>query len=381
MISWMLGKLRGAPPPAGRHFPGRPGSGHLVVFTEHFNATYFISFEIPLERLRAQGRAGFSAYAQNDVQAAAPGDWRQWIQRQRPRAVVLTRYGRPDGVEIAAFCRAQGIPVIYHIDDDLLELPDSLGADVVKRHAGSETVQARRQMLAGCDLVYASTPVLAGVLQQRFPAQRIVHGIYAPYLDVPATPLHDPRAVTIGYMGSRGPQEDLELVVPALVRLMQERPTLRFETFGTIAMPPQLAVFGDRVRHHSVQKSYREFLQTLAGLGWRLGLAPLVDAPFNRCKAPTKFIEYSGCGIATAASAVGVYETAMPAGGGRMVRDDWHGAIAAMLDDEAATRACLEAARKHCATAFSEDVLARQVEWVLEQAAAPKQAPQVAAIG
>jgi glycosyltransferase involved in cell wall biosynthesis len=351
----------------GRQFPGPRGGSHVVVFTEHFNATYFISFEIPLERLRQQGRLGFSAYSQADVQAHEPGAWRQWILRVRPQAVVLTRYGRADGVQIIAFCRSQGIPVIYHIDDDLLELPDSLGAAVVQRHASPEVVNARRDMLADSDLVYASTSVLAGVLQARFPQQRIFHGIYAPFLaavlpDLPG----DEAPEVIGYMGSRGHQEDLALALPAVARLMRERPRLRFETFGTVGMPSELAQFGDRVQHHAVQQSYGEFLKTLAGLRWRVGLAPLVDAPFNRCKAPTKFIEYSSCGIATAASDVVVYASAMPPGGGELVRDDWYHALARMLDEPGRARACVETARAHCASVYGEDALARQVLHVLE---------------
>ena len=363
-----------AKPPAavtrvGRHFPAGDAAPCLLIFTEHFNATYFISFEIPLQHAPQEGRFGFSAYSQAEVEAAGPGGWQDWIERQRPRAVVLTRYGRLDGLEILAFCRARGIPVVYHIDDDLLELPDSLGADVVKRHAGAETLQSRQGMLAGCDLIYASTAVLAGVLQARFPGQRIFHGIYAPYLGVqqqlPA--LAAPGAPqTIGYMGSRGHREDLALAVPALVRLLQERPTLRFETFGTIEPPPELAAFGERVRHHSVQKSYRDFLQTLAGLRWSIGLAPLVDAPFNRCKAPTKFIEYSGCGIPTVASDGVVYASAIPAGGGALVRDGWHGTLSQWLDDPALARRALEVARGHCARAYGVQQLSLQVQRVIE---------------
>ena len=352
--------------PAGRHFPLSGEGPRLVIFTEHFNATYFISFELPLQHLQQQGRIGFSAYSQAEVEAAGPGGWQDWVTARRPQAVVLTRYGRPDGVDILAFCQGRGIPVVYHIDDDLLELPESLGAEVVKRHAGAETLQARQQMLAGCNLIYASTAVLADVLRQRFPRQRVFHGVYAPYLDVLPDPLPPVRPATMGYMGSRGHQEDLALVVPALVRLMSERPGLRFETFGTIVPPPELAAFGERVRHHAVQKSYREFLRTLAGLRWQIGLAPLVDAPFNRCKAPTKFIEYTSCGIATVASNVIVYASAVPEGGADLVDDDWYEVLAKLLDDPARAQAQWEVARRHCVATYDLQRLAAQVLHVID---------------
>ena len=360
-------RAKRAAPPLGRQFPGAAGSPHYLVFTENFNATYYISFEIPLSRLRERGELGFGAWSHADVEAAGPRCWEAWILECQPRAVVLTRYGRTDGPDILAFCRAHGVPVVYHIDDDLLQLPDSLGDDSIKRHTKPEIVQARRDMLAGCDLVYASTAVLADVLRDRFPSQRIFHGIYAAYLPDVLPHLPAPGdAETIGYMGSKGHREDLELAVPAIVQLMQERPGLRFETFGTIGMPEELAAFGDRVRHYPVQKSYADFLRTLAALRWRIGLAPLVDSPFNRCKAPTKYIEYSSCGIATLASDVVVYASAVPPGGGELVRGDWHGALARWLDDPGRVRSHLHAARTHCARTYSVEALAQQVLRVFE---------------
>ena len=352
----------------GRHFSGAAPARRWVLFTENFNATYFISFEVPLRHLQRSMPIAFSAYSQQDVEDATSREWEDWILARRPEAVVLTRYGRPDGPQILAFCRAHGIPTVYHIDDDLLELPPTLGDDILQRNAGNAGVAARAAMLEGCDLVYASTSVLAGTLQRRFPGRPVVHGMYAPFLPVEgaAGPGAGTREV-IGYMGSRGHRHDLALAVPALVRLLRERPHLAFETFGTIEMPSPLLEFGGRVKHHRVNSSYGRFLRKLAGLGWRIGLAPLEDTPFNRCKAPTKFIEYTSCGIATVASDVVVYASAMPAGTGELVRDDWYAALTKLLDDSARTRGLVDAARAHCAREYGVARLAGQLLEVLDR--------------
>lgn len=347
-------------PEFGQHAHGNAGAPTLLVFTEHFNATYTISFELPLKHLHAGGRVNFSAYSQNDVRRAGEGCWEAWIYRCRPATVVLTRYGRPDGVRILRYCQSRGIPVVYHIDDDLLDLPASLGQEVLQRHMAPEIVEARRAMLAGCDVIYASTARLAHVLQERFPGQKIFHGIYAPYVESRAQPPGADRALTIGYMGSRGHREDLALAVPAIERLLQERPELRFETFGTIEMPPELAAFGDRVRHHPGHTEYGDFLRHLARLDWHVGLAPLVDEPFNRCKAPTKFVEYTGAAIPTVASPT-VYADAIPAGAGTIVRSDWYTTLREVLDDPKGRADSLAAARAHCGSAYALDALARQV--------------------
>lgn len=364
----LVGTRREAPAAAGVAVDQPPAEPRVLVFTEHFNATYFISFDLPLRRLHAAGRASFRACSQQDV-AASAGQWTRWIEEFRPQVVVFTRYGAADGPEILRHCKARDIPVVYHIDDDLLELPPSLGAEILKRQGAA--AQARRAMLAECDLIYASTAELAKVLGSRFPRQPLVQGIYASYRELrPAAPREHAGPV-IGYMGSKGHREDLELVVPALVDLMQARPELRFETFGTIEMPAELRRFEGRVRHHPVQKSYAEFLQSMADLGWSIGLAPLVDEPFNRCKAPTKFIEYTSCGIPAVASNLPVYADAIPAGAGLLVGEDWKGALEAVLDSPDRRASMLDAARRHCSRTFSPERLEGQVEEVLRAARGP----------
>lgn len=348
-------------PAVGQHALGNRRAPTLLVFTEHFNATFSISFDLPLRALHARGGVNFSAYSQQDVRRGGEAGWQAWIHLAQPRTVILSRYGRPEGVEILRYCRQRGIAVVYHIDDDLLELPASLGPEVLQRHMAPEVVEARRTMLAECDVIYASTAALAARLRQRFPAQQVFHGIYAPYVETRAAAPAAASPATIGYMGSRGHKEDLDLAVPALVRLMEERPGLRFETFGTIEMPPALAAFGARVRHHEGTSVYTDFLARLGQLDWHLGLAPLVDEPFNRCKAPTKYIEYTGAGIPVVASEV-VYADAVPAGGGAIVRgDDWYPALSGLLDDAGRRDACLQAARAHCRRAYELQVLERQV--------------------
>lgn len=344
-----------------------PASGaRVIVFTEHFNATYFISFDIPLRQLHARGAASFRAYSQEDVAAGGAACWRAWLDDFHPEVVIMSRYGQANGIDIQNDCRVRGIPVVYHIDDDLLELPASLGREIVERQGAA--TQARRTMLQDCDLIYASTRVLAQVLRKRVPGKPVFQGIYASCIPIQPAGRPAQHASTVGYMGSKGHKEDLALVVPALVQLMREHPAMRFETFGTIEMPEELRQFGGRVRHHPVQKSYGEFLRTLAGLGWSLGLAPLVDEPFNRCKAPTKFIEYTACGIPVVASDVVVYAAEIPAGAGMLVRHDWKQAIEKLLGDAAGRARLLERARSHCDRAFSPQVLQQQLLDLLEAA-------------
>jgi glycosyltransferase involved in cell wall biosynthesis len=156
------------------------------------------------------------------------------------------------------------------------------------------------------------------------------------------------------------------MVVPAIERLLQERPALRFETFGTIEMPQSLKRFGRRVHSHAVNRSYNEFLSVLASLGWSAGLAPLENAGFNHCKAPTKFVEYAAAGIPVIASRVPVYGLVVPDDAGILVDEatDWYKAICMVLDHPEQSRMMAMRAGLFCAAEFPISRLKQQLREV-----------------
>jgi hypothetical protein len=153
-----------------------------MIFTENINATYFISFDIPMRQMHAAGEVNFAAISQKKAGLAGAEGWMTWAKLHKPRTVVLTRYGQPDGIEIIRHFKHLGVPVIYHIDDDLLEIPESLGSEIGARQGVPEVIEARRMMMEQCDLIYTSTAYLAELMRTRFPRQEIYHGMYAPYM-------------------------------------------------------------------------------------------------------------------------------------------------------------------------------------------------------
>lgn len=348
------------------YFGGNRSAPNVLIFTEHVNATYFISFDIPLQSMHLKGEVNFAVVSQQHVEFHGDNCWERWVEAFKPDIVILTRYGHTSGKAILDFFRRHGVPVIYHIDDNLLEIPDSLGAEIQKRHGSENVIKTREYLLKNCDLIYASTLPLAELFKERFPQQKIFHGIYAPYIgDINlSNQTNKSTNSVIGYMGSKGHKHDLDLVVPAIEKLLEERPELEFEVFGTIKMPKSLERFGKRVRSYSVQKSYIEFITSLGSLKWDIGLAPLVDSKFNRCKAPTKFIEYTACGIPVIASDLPVYADVMPNGGGVLVDNDWLTAISSFLDSPQNRRDAISISRQHCAQAFALPILEQQLHHV-----------------
>lgn len=258
---------------------------------------------------------------------------RERLQRGQSQALILSRFSLAWGQDLLNQARGEGIPSLFHIDDDLLAVPEAIGAAKARRYNDPAYQQRLRGLLREVDLVLTSTVPLAARLAAELPGQQVrslgFHRCHNPRI----RGLGPSPQPVVGYMGSGSHQRDLQLVLPALASLLRRYPTLRFETFG-LPMPAELtADFGARTMAHPRCGSYSAFLGQLGELGWWIGLAPLEPNGFNACKSDVKWVEYTEAGIAMVGSAFGPYAALGPAGLARSCSepDDWEGAIEALL--------------------------------------------------
>ncbi|MBV9993343.1 MAG: glycosyltransferase [Alphaproteobacteria bacterium] len=344
---------------------------NLLVVTDTVTATQHISFVQALSPLVARGAMSVKLEGDNANWNAL--DVAELLDVARPDMLVLSRYTSARAKLFIERARALGIPTIFHIDDDLLDVPESLGKGKANHYRDPERLRALREGMNGCDLIYASTAPLAARLKGHGLTAPIVHGDIYCSIDPDAIPgAYPSTGPIVGYMGTSGHAADLGLIAPAIESLMDALPTLGFETFGTIKPLPELARFGARVMHHGPVPNYPGFIEKLDTLGWWVGLAPLEDNAFNRCKADTKWVEYSHAGMAVVAQDLPVYARACEGGTGILANDaaDWRSAIWHLLRSAQAREAQVKAAREKLRTTYSHAALCRQVQDVFEQARA-----------
>lgn len=124
----------------------------------------------------------------------------------------------------------------------------------------------------------------------------------------------DPTKVVIGYTGSNSHYDDMAMVLPSIVEVMQKYPHVYLEIMGSLSVKDALVLLAnvptsvtDRCDLVPSTWTFKEFPKHLSEQKWDIGIAPLVDTAFTRSKTHIKYLEYSMYKIPTIASRVYPY--------------------------------------------------------------------------
>lgn len=213
---------------------------------------------------------------------------------------------------ILCHLRKTGAKLIYDIDDQLLDFADS--HPEAREYTDRQAVV--KELLSAADSVWVSTKQLAKALS---PMCKKIE-VFENYLDLnlwegekkPRPLSSDGRKkFNIIYMGSATHAADLELVINALIQLHTDGEEFDLYLIGISTNAPQYSWI--KVIHPPAQagnNNYPEFMRWLRSMNmFDLGIAPLEENQFNRCKSAIKYWDYSSLGIPTLASNVVAYNT------------------------------------------------------------------------
>ena len=366
------------------------GPKRVLLVANGIIPTLHISFLKPLAGLEQAGALRLFTITEKDIlqaRAAAPGAAgagaafvRQRILSARPDLAVFCRYSGPEVETMAAMLRDAGVPVIFHIDDDLLNVPRELGERKFLEHNRPERTSTVRYLIDTADVVYCST----ARLRERFRELGITRELFAGELYCSGeviAPAERRDTRVIGFMGNDKTPE-LTALAPVIAAALERHPHLRFELFGSMALPPELAGFGDRVQATPPIGDYDAFVAKFRELRWDIGLCPLLKTPFNLVKADTKWVDYTSIGAAVIASRDTAYDAACGDGCGILVDtlEDWAAAIDALASDPDRRFAQVLAAQEKLQQRYSLARLTGQVLGVFEAASdAARTEPVVAA--
>ena len=268
--------------------------------------------------------------------------------------IITQRHAIPDietADAIAAHARRIGAPIVFDLDDDLLNIPAT--------HPDAKTLRPKanvvRRMLKHADTVWVSTSSLAASLASVRPdavviENRLDERIWTP-TETTGPVCSDP--VRILAMGTNSHKDDFAMIEPALRELKRQHGHRVLIDILGMTNQSDLAYGLNRIGPSPQgSRSYPAFVDWLCARrpAWHIGLAPLVDTKFNRCKSSLKALDYAALGMTVVASDVPVYRGSIADGAaGQLVpntTEAWYGALNWLIRDQATLNARTAQARK-----------------------------------
>jgi GT2 family glycosyltransferase/glycosyltransferase involved in cell wall biosynthesis len=292
-----------------RRTTGAPGVGCLVPPGDR--GSTFMRVNLPLAHEKMQERL----LAVRLPAVDAHNSLGKWIDRLGLRTVFLQREALHEETAMAVIetCRAGKVRVVFEIDDNLLDVPDS-HADYAFYESKIETI---RYLARNADQVVVSTPKLLEIFRPLNERICVIGNAIDEWLwfSPQPTPERKPpdHAVVVGYMGTKTHRADLEMIgepfLRARRRLESERNLrLELQIVGGLEDEPVADRWYQRLEVPQGCAAYPRFVRWLRqNAAWDFALAPLLDEPLNQSKSALKFFEYSGLGVPGIFSGVGEY--------------------------------------------------------------------------
>jgi hypothetical protein len=286
-------------------------SGRVFVVEEQPNpsADFFV--------LPALSRTGSTVVRCRFDELPAPDDL-------RGATVVFVRYVPSRWMRLIESVRSSLHTLVFFMDDDVLDISASAGMPLRYRFKLARLSAVRAGWLRRMGgLMWVSTPYL-----------RDKYADWSPRLVLPVPLKASEQTRRVFYHGSASHDAEIRWLRPVMEEVLRSDERVTFEIIGgSDVYRLYRGVPRVHVVHPMKWPSYQAFIATP---GRHVGLAPLMDAPFNRARSYTKFFDITRSG------AVGVYS---PNGAYDAVVSDGEEGLIVPLQQEAWVAAILRLAR------------------------------------
>lgn len=212
-----------------------------------------------------------------------------------PQSIIFNRYLTPAWRHWVDANRASLDKVVYFLDDDLLDLSAHRGLPWRYRWKLYRLAWRHQRWLqkTGAELWVSSQ-----WLGDKY-SNWSLSGVKPRVLE-PQSP-HGGQLLqeTLFYHGSASHVDEIRWLVPIVEEVLARAPSLSFEIIGDLSVR---RLFAHVPRVHVLHAmSWPAYQALISRPGRAIGLAPLLDQPFNKARAPVKYFDI------TQAGAVGVY--------------------------------------------------------------------------
>ncbi len=313
---------------------------------DNMNACPFIRIHSLFKELSGSGDYHFFIYGQEILPLI---DVNQIIKSKIFDVIVIQRVN-PYSTPIIKKAKQHGIKLVYEADDDFLDInPFNPSFNYI--HGNLVNI---KKLVGAADKIVVSTPEL----KKRFDKLNLasdVEIIRNYYLDnvLPLKPFSytGDSYVKIGYFGTMTHNNDLELIHNVILRLKdifsKKAIQVDFEVIGA-SIDENIDWFGVKKLPY-YPMSMATFMKWIANEAkWDIGIIPLVNTEFNKCKSELKYIEFTALGVPVVASDVDIYKNTIEDGVTGFLannEDEWVDKLSILIENPTLRNGMLNNAR------------------------------------
>ena len=233
--------------------------------------------------------------------------------------IIVKHVDNPQAIGALTFyCKMHAVPLVIDLDDNLYEIrADQPAYKLYKEGEQKRAFMAAFVSLA--DAIFSSTePLKEKIEEYNSKVFKMNTKVYTlpncnDIVDFPENKGTDDKFI-IGWQGSTTHNADLMIVLPLIDKIMTKYPQVHLELMGGIEESKIKELFKDfstenldKVTVCPGTQSWDGYPELLSKQSWKIGIAPLVDEPFNRSKSHIKWMEYATQKIPCVASNVYPY--------------------------------------------------------------------------
>jgi GT2 family glycosyltransferase len=241
---------------------------------------------------------------------------------------------------IIKYASANGISIVFEIDDDLINIPDE---HPEYRHY-IDQIDAAKLLASNADLITVPSEVLGDRLREYNPRVEILPNCLDESLwDIPDK-YHvikkSSNQVKILYMGTLSHERDLEKIREPILQLKSDlKDEFEFELVGGFGRKFLANNWYTRIHIPSSAIDYLCFVDWFRRQRgrWHIGLAPLEHTEFNESKSYIKYLDYSAMGLAGIYANNTPYNSVVTDGKNALLvdqnEDSWYQAIQHLIEN------------------------------------------------
>ncbi len=242
---------------------------------------------------------------------------------------VFQRPARSVSLDIIRKANKLGRMTVVEIDDDYWNLHPT--NPVYASWKDSKGLRVLEESTRAAQMVTVTTKELSEVIRPMNRNVRVLENVLpAAHWPKSPKPVSKDSGVVVGWAGGSAHFPDLKLLSGTVEQLLRQHDDIIVAIGGMKQVP-----FESHERLHFYESVKIEHYPDMLAR-FDIGLAPVVDSRFNRCKSDLKYIEYSMIGIPTVASRIPTYERTVTHGhDGFLARNpkDWLKHVQRLIED------------------------------------------------